>query len=128
MSIERKTPMRPEQLELQVEAIEAVAIKMILDSMPGALGFRAVIVGAVREYLNTLPLGNFPPNFEPGQRVEHVHRGNGGYGAEEIRRGTVVEIDFEPVLQAHLRVLFDDGEERQINPDVMRRTKTEKEA
>ena len=125
MSITRTTPMRPSQLELQVEAIDAMAIKLIPDTMPGALGFRAVIVNAIREYLDTLPLGNFPPNFEPGQRVEYVHRGNGGYGAEEKRPGTVVEIDFEPVLMAHMRVRFDDGEERQINPDVMRSIRDE---
>jgi hypothetical protein len=120
MSITRSTPMRPEQLELQVEAIDAMAIKLIPDTMPGALGFRAVIVNAIREYLDTLPLGNFPPNFKPGERVEYVPmRG------EEPRPGTVVEIDFEPVLMAHMRVRFDDGEERQINPDVMRRIKNQ---
>ncbi len=122
MSTPRTTPMRPEQLELQVEAIDAVAIALIPDTMPGALGFRAIIVQGIREYLDTLPLGNFPPVFRPGERVALVSSQN-----EPTRPGTVVEIDFEPVLQAHLRVRFDDGEERQINPDVMRRIKNEED-
>lgn len=115
MSIKRNAPLRPEQLELQVEAIDALAVTLIPDEVTGALGLRAVIVNAIREYIGTLDYGNFPPRFEPGQRVEYPGRHSG-----EERTGTVVEIDIEPVLHAHLRVRFDDGEERQINPDVMR--------
>lgn len=120
MSIKRTQPMRPEQLELQVEAIDELAARLIPEHVTGALGFRAVIVNAIREYIDTLDYGNFPPNFEPGQRVALVERKNNGYGAEELRPGTVVEIDLVPVVQAHMRVRFDDGEERHINPDAMR--------
>lgn len=120
MSLSRTAPIRPEQLELQVEAIDALAVKLIPDTMPGALGFRAVIVNAVREYIDTLDYGNFPPNFDPGQRIEYV-----GWRGEPNRPGTVVEIDIQPVLQTRLRVRFDDGEERQINPDVMRSLRDE---
>lgn len=63
---------------------------------------------------------NFRPRFEPGERVELVER-RGAYGPKQLRPGTVVAIDDEPVTFHHLRVRFDDGEERQINPDVMRR-------
>jgi hypothetical protein len=125
MSIAKNTPMRPEQLELQVDDINKLAERLIPDTVTGALGLRAVVIQAVREYIDTLDYGNFPPRFEPGERVEAVHRGNGGYGAEEKRPGTVVEIDLVPVVQAHLRVRFDDGEERHINPDVMRSIRDE---
>ena len=57
--------------------------------------------------------------WTPGERVEEVIH-HGPYGPANFRAGVVVAIDEELVRHQHLRVRFDDGEERQINPDVMR--------
>ena len=120
MSIKRTAPMRPEQLGTVSEQIDAVTIEIIPDGVPGSMALRALVTEGIRKYLDTLPLGNFPPVFRPGERVALVSSQNG-----PTRPGTVVEIDLEPVLMAHLRVRFDDGEERQINPDVIRRIKNQ---
>lgn len=54
--------------------------------------------------------------FQPGVRVIYQAHIPGS----QPRWGTVVSIDKELMVNEHLRVLFDDGEERQINQDVMR--------
>jgi hypothetical protein len=72
---------------------------------------------ALGAILRDAPSGNFRPRFEPGERVALGAFHPGG----QDRPGVVVAIDTEPVVHHHLRVRFDDGEERQINPDVMRR-------
>lgn len=53
--------------------------------------------------------------WEPGERVECVARHE-----DPPRPGTVVAIDEILLKHERLRVKFDDGEERHINPDVMR--------
>lgn len=120
MSIARSTPMRPEQLQAETERINELVNTMIPEETTGAIALRALAVAAIFKYIDTLDYGSFPPNFTPGERVAYVSSGN-----EPTRPGTVVEIDIQPVVQAHLRVRFDDGEERQINPDVMRSIRDE---
>lgn len=73
---------------------------------------------AIEAIIKHADRGNFPPNFEVGERVELVPI---RHDRDPLRPGTVVALDEEPVRNTYLRVLFDDGEERQINPDVMRR-------
>ncbi len=85
-----------------------------------------LITKGVAAALSDLPSGNWRPNFEPDERVEQVIRG-AGRGPQALRPGVVVAIDDEPRMHHYLRVKFDDGEERQINPDVMRRIREPKE-
>ncbi len=65
-------------------------------------------------------------SFKPGVRVLYEiprlnRRGDHPQNPEDSKRyGTVVSIDQELTVNEHLRVKFDDGEERQINQDVMR--------
>ena len=82
---------------------------------------RLVIGEAIQKYVEQLPDGNFPPVFQPGERVELVPL---RLAKDDLRPGTVVSIDLEPKAHHYLRVRFDDGEERQINPDVMRRIRS----
>lgn len=57
--------------------------------------------------------------WEPGERVELVGVAQNG-GRRNPRPGAVVAVDTELRRHEFLRVRFDDGEERHINPDVMR--------
>lgn len=61
--------------------------------------------------------------WKPGERVEYVSH-QGAYGPITLRAGVVVAIDEELRRHRFLRVRFDDGEERQINPDVMRHARS----
>lgn len=79
-------------------------------------------IAAIEADRGQFPDGNLRPRFEPGERVEEVIW-RGPYGPKEYRPGVVVAIDEEPRMHHYLRVRFDDGEERQINPDVMRRVR-----
>lgn len=54
--------------------------------------------------------------WKPGERVEYQQ----GYDPPATRLGVVVGVDGELRRHEFLRVRFDDGEERRINPDVMR--------
>lgn len=77
-------------------------------------------VKAVMDVLrHSAPNGNFRPDFEPGERVELVRRV--GYEPESTTPGVVKSIDVVITRAQYLRVKFDNGEERRINPDVMRR-------
>ncbi len=121
MTIEKREPLRAEQLTQHVtERINQIALDMIPEGTTAGIALRAIAVEAITRYVDSLPFGNWPPNFEPGERVEYVQRQYDSH-LPVIRPGVVVEVDVEPALMAHLRVRFDDGEERQINPDVMRR-------
>ncbi len=57
--------------------------------------------------------------WKPGEAVEQVSR-RGPYGPEETRPGTVVMVESYLMRHERLIVRFDDGEQRAINPDVMR--------
>jgi hypothetical protein len=118
-------PLRPEQLGRESEAIDAIAINMIPETMPGALGLRALITEGIRQYIGGMNFGSWEPVFKPDERVELVEGGYGG-NPTTLHPGTVVEIDAQPRIHLSLRVRFDDGEERHINPDVMRRIRDEK--
>lgn len=57
--------------------------------------------------------------WKPGERVELVLATWDSYGPPP-RPGVVVAVDEVSLRHHRLRVRFDDGEERYINPDVMR--------
>lgn len=80
-----------------------------------------VLALARRAILETCPDGNFPPVFDEGERVVLDAR---AATLGRARPGVVSAIDHELTVHHYLRVKFDDGEERQINPDVMMRERT----
>ena len=65
---------------------------------------------------------SFKHIWRAGDRVESVLGGHSG-APQELRPGTVVEVSESVFRHEHLIVLFDDGEQRAVNPDVMRHHK-----
>ncbi len=58
--------------------------------------------------------------WKPGERGELV-----ALNPLRNRPGVVVRVNHRPVIHHYLEVRFDDGEQREINPDVMRHVRGE---
>lgn len=95
------------------------------DEAAGAVldAIQPFIAGRNNRLSPTIALGN---TWKPGERVELVE---GGYGGRPVktRPGTVACIRRIYGYHERLVVKFDDGEERPINPDVMRHIKRKEE-
>lgn len=87
---------------------------------------RPILRSVLELQMELLPRGNFRPHFEVGEEVELLHGGYAG-NPQVLRPAVVTGLDLELRVHTFLRVKFDDdGEERQINPDVMRRRREKK--